>query len=508
METLELADIQGIVARGYGNLRAASYLLLEIAEAPAAAAWLGRLAEGLTSGQARPEERALNVAFTPSGLRKLGLGAALSEFSNEFVSGMTASYRARRLGDVGENAPERWRWGGPTTPTIDGLLMLFAADRAGLAALYAELSGQLGGGVREIGRLETSDLDEVEHFGFRDGISQPIVEGLGRSGSSEQAVRAGEFVLGYRNEYGRYTGRPKLDRSADPGGLLPPDPEGSDRADFGRNGSYLVFRQLVQDVRGFWRFVDEATRRPDGGHDPPARMRLAAKMVGRWPSGASLVVAPESDDPALAEANDFGYHQADEHGRRCPIGAHVRRANPRDSLDPSPGTAKSYAINRRHRLLRRGREYGPPLAAAELFGPAEGRAGAPAGGALMRAGYERDAARSMRAAATAEAAQAGPAAEVEPERGLHFICLNGNLARQFEFVQSTWLYNPKFGGLYEERDPIVAARAGASSFTVPAEPVRQRVRGLPQFVTVRGGGYFFLPGIRAVRYLASSSRGR
>jgi Dyp-type peroxidase family len=506
MEKLDLADIQGIVARGYGNLRAASYVLLEITDPPSAGAWLGALSAGLTTAEARPETRALNLAFTPTGLGKLGLGAARDAFSGEFTGGMAAPHRRRLLGDVDENAPERWRWGGPTTPAVDGLLMLYAADRAGLTALYAELAGQLaGGGVREVLRLETSDLDDVEHFGFRDGISQPLVEGLSRTGPPEQTVKAGEFVLGYRNEYGRYASRPTLDRAADPNGLLPEDPEGSGRADLGRNGTYLVFRQLVQDVRGFWRFVDGATRRPDGGTDPAARLRLAAKLVGRWPSGAPLALAPERDDPALADANDFAYHLADEHGQHCPIGAHVRRTNPRDSLDPRPGTSKSWAINKRHRLLRRGREYGPALAAADLWAAAEGRAGAPAAGAIVRAGYERDASRTMRAAATAEAAQApAPSGEPDPERGLHFICLNASLARQFEFVQSTWVHNPKFGGLYDDRDPLVAARVGAStSFTIPGQPVRERVGGLPQFVTLRGGGYFFLPGIRAVRYLAS-----
>ena len=88
-------------------------------------------------------------------------------------------------------------------------------------------------------------------------------------------------------------------------------------------------------------------------------------MVGRWPGGAPLALAPDADDPALAEANDFAYHQDDRDGARCPIGAHIRRANPRDSLDPRPGTAKSWAINRRHRILRRGREYGQ----AELLTP-------------------------------------------------------------------------------------------------------------------------------------------
>jgi Dyp-type peroxidase family len=511
METLDLADIQGIVARGYGNLRAASYALLEITQPLAAAAWFGALSAGLTTAEARPAARALNLAFTATGLSKLGLAEAVGHFSAEFTSGMAAPHRRRQLGDVGENAPEKWRWGGPSTASVDALLMLYAADRAGLAALNDELGRQLaGGGVREVLRLETSDLDEVEHFGFRDGISQPIVEGLSRTGPPEQTVRAGEFVLGYRNEYGRYTGRPTLERAADPGGLLPADPQGSGRADFGRNGSYLVFRQLVQDVPGFWRFVDETTRRPDGGHDPAARLRLAAKMVGRWPSGAPLALAPDGDDPALADANDFGYHETDEHGLHCPVGAHIRRTNPRDSLDPAPGTAKSYALNRRHRLLRRGREYGPPLAAEELWrGEDERRAGASATGAIMRAGYERDAARTRRAAATAEAAQAAPPAETGPERGLHFICLNASLARQFEFVQSTWVQSPKFGGLYDDRDPLVASRVGGpTTFSMPGQPIRARVSGLPQFVTVRGGGYFFLPGIRAVRYLGSLSAGR
>src|SRR5262249_17319017 len=269
METLDLPDIQGILARGYGNLTVADYLLVEITQPVAAAAGLGTLAGSLTTAEARPRTRALNLAFTASGLRKLGLGETLGQFSGEFAAGMASPHRARMLGDLGENAPERWRWGGPSTTSVDALLMLFAADRAGLAALYAELTGRfLGAGVREILRLETSDLDEVEHFGFRDGVSQPFIEGLSRTGRPEQTVSAGEFVLGYRNEYGRYTDRPKLDRAANPGGLLPDDPEGTGRADLGRNGSYLVFRQLAQDVRGFWRFVDEATRRPDGAARP------------------------------------------------------------------------------------------------------------------------------------------------------------------------------------------------------------------------------------------------
>ena len=449
MERLELADVQGLVARGYGNLRAARYALLEIVRPAAAGAWLGALWPELTSAEARPQARALNLAFTPSGLSKLGLGAALEQFSNEFASGMVTPHRRRLLGDVEQNAPELWRWGGPANRPVDALLMLFAADRDELARLYGELSRQLdGAGVRELLLLETSDLDDTEQFGFRDGVSQPIVEGFSKTGPPEQTVKAGEFLLGYLNEYGRRALRPMLDRSADPAGLLPVD-RASGRADFGRNGSYLVFRQLEQDVRGFWRFVDEATRRPDGSSDVAARLWLASKMVGRWPSGAPLALAPEQDDPALADANDFGYHQADPYGLRCPIGAHVRRANPRDSLDPEPGSEKSYAINKRHRILRRGREYGPSLAPAELWGAPPAGAGTTPGPAV--ATRERRAAQARRALANAEAAQAARPA---------------------------------------------LAEAG--------EPER----GLPQFVTVRGGGYFFLPGLRAIRYLAATSAGR
>ncbi len=386
----------------------------------------------MTRASERPTERAVNVAFTSSGLERLGLPAEeLTAFSNEFVAGMTTPHRTRVLGDVGENAPERWDWGGPAAP-IDAVLLLYAKDAAGLAALE-----QVPAGFSLVARLGTADLDGFEPFGFRDGISQPLVEGLGKVGPAEQTVRAGEFLLGYENEYGLTIDQPLL-----------------------RNGSYLVLRQLRQDVAGFWQFADSATRREDGGSDPDARLRLAARMVGRWPSGAPLVLAPEADDPNLAEANDFGYQEHDRRGARCPVGSHIRRSNPRDSLDPSPGTARSLEINRRHRILRRGREYGPPLPLEQAL-----------------------------------------AADDGAERGLHFICLNANIARQFEFVQQTWLNNPKFGELYDDADPFFAPGA----FTIPTDSVRERVTDVPRFVFVKGGAYFFLPGLAALRYLAGNS---
>ena len=465
-EALELADIQGLLVRGYGNLPAATFVLLGIGDSAAARGWLGRLAERVTSGQQRPDDEALHLALSPSGLSRLGLpDEALSQFSHEFVTGMTTPHRQRILGDVGPDAPEGWAWSGLGQRSVDLVLLVYAVDENRLAARLAALEVEwAGAGLTEVRRLETAPLDPTEHFGFRDGISQPLVEGLPRAGSPLHTVKAGEFVLGYPNEHGQLTDRPMLPGESDRANLLPTADGG--RRDLGRNGTYLVFRQLRQDVRGFWRYVDEQTRRADGSSDPAARAWLASRMVGRWPGGAPLATAPLHDDPRLAEWNEFGYGLTDPSGQSCPLGAHVRRANPRDSLDPEPGTDRSVEINRRHRILRRGRKYGPPVPPESLFEPE-------------------------------------PAIDDE-DRGLHFIGLCANLQRQFEFIQHTWVNNPKFEALYDDVDPVVGSRRpGANSFTIQASPVRRRLLDLPRFVTVRGGGYFFLPGIRALRYLAA-----
>jgi len=464
--TLDLHDIQGLFARGYGSLKAAAFLLLGVEDSDAARNWLRAVTPAITRADTRPAERAVNLAFTSSGLERLGLGPeTLAMFSNEFVTGMTTSHRTRILGDLDDKAPSRWKWGGPSSPRIDAALLLYAPDGAGLRALEGEQTRILElSGLSVLQRLGTSDLDGFEPFGFRDGVSQPFVEGLSKAGPRETTVRAGEFLLGYLNEYGLYTDRPLLDPSADLDDGLPRDAAGSGRADLGRNGSYLVFRQLRQDVGGFWRFVDAATQRTDGSSDPNARMRLAAKMVGRWPSGAPLTLAPDADDHRLADANDFAYHDHDRRGTRCPIGSHIRRSNPRDSLDPRPGSERSFEINRRHRILRRGREYGPPLSIDQAL-----------------AGDDSD------------------------DRGLHFICLNANIARQFEFIQHTWLNNPKFDGLYDDADPLVSpSTPHGGTFTIPTDGVRKRVADVPRFVSVKGGAYFFLPGLAALGYLAGS----
>ena len=460
---LDLEDVQGLVLRGYGKLRAARYLLLRIGDQAAARGWLRDLAGRVTTARESPDGAAVNVALTAAGLAALGLPAsALAGFSPEFAEGMASPHRSRILGDVGESAPQRWAWGAPGAAPVHVLLLLFATDDVALEALHDGLrSGVETGGLRVVAVLDTVDLGDREHFGFHDGISQPVIVGSGQTETAMNTIQPGEFVLGYVNEHGQVTERPTLEPEDDPERLLPRDQ--SQRPDLGGNGTYLVMRQLRQDVRGFWRWADEASRAPDGSPDPEAMTRLAAKMVGRWPGGAPLVLAPDHDDRELATANDFAYQGPDADGLRCPVGAHARRAHPRDSLDPKPGTEQSIAVGKRHRLIRRGREYGPAPAPGTLF----------------------------------------DAVDDEVDRGLHFICLCANIARQFEFVQATWLTSPKFDGLHEDDDPLIGARGrGAGTFRVQGRPVRRRHRDMPRFVTVRGGGYFFLPGLRALRYLS------
>jgi Dyp-type peroxidase family len=453
-EQLELDDIQGLLARGYRTLPHAAFLLLRIEDVPAARATLRRWAQLVTPASRRPDAAAVHAALTGTGMAALSPGGVLpAGLAEAFSDGMTSPYRSRLLGDSGPDDPAGWAWGGPGTDRVDAALLVYARDTGTLADTIAALPAA---GLRHVGRLDTVELADREHFGFRDGLSQPTLDGLAGATAGEPTVRAGEFVLGYRNEYGLLAERPLLDPRLDPGRVLPPDANGSGAADLGRNGSYLVFRQLRQDVPAFRDHVAAATRKPDGSPDPGAAELLAARLVGRWPGGAPLVLSPDRDDPELADANDFGYHHADPRGLRCPIGAHVRRTNPRDALEPGPGTESSRAVNRRHRLLRRGRGY-----------------------------------------------------DTGSEVGLHFLCLNADPTRQYEFVQHSWVDDPSFNGLVDAVDPLVGPRGPeGTTFVEAADPVRRRHRGLPRFVQVRGGAYFFLPGIRALRYLAGDPSGR
>jgi Dyp-type peroxidase family len=472
---LQLDDIQGVILHGYGALDNACFLVLAIDDGRRARNWLGQLE--LRDSQARPEasDTCTNVAFTASGLAKLGLPQEhLDMLAGEFREGMTGSdHRRRILGDDGDSDPAGWCWGG-SGDDPDVLLMLYGRDDAAVREL--ERRHDLGAaGLRLVERLDSLTLPgRKEHFGFRDGISQPQIEGYDDDGDQPgNTVAAGEFVLGYENAYGQYTNRPLLKPSADPQNLLPTAADDPTLHDFGKDGSYLVFRQLRQDVRGFWSCMADKARGMRNGDPVQSGIALAAKMVGRWPGGAPLVKAPTADDPALMDDNDFSYvRSGDGEGLKCPIGSHLRRSNPRDSLDPFPGSDRSIDVGKRHRIIRRGRAYGPPVAPS--MDP----------GDILTTPDD------------------------DVDRGLHFICFNTHLGRQFEFIQHTWVNSPKFDGGYAEDDPITGNRGGefgipGGTFTMQQEPVRKRISGLPRFVTTVGGAYFFMPGIRAARYLAS-----
>jgi len=477
---IDRGNVQGLLARGYRKLRHARFTVFTIPCPAAGHAVLSWLLPQVTTAAAGTADGALHVAFSAAGLRRLGLpDGVIAGFPAEFAEGMTGQDRSRFLGDVESSSPLLWDWGAPQGPPADGLVLLYAATPHILADRQAELDARLAAaGIRKVTVLDTRELGDTEPFGFHDGISQPAIQGLTGAGPGARALPAGEFVLGYPNAYGQFTDRPLLPAAADPGRLLPSDPAGSGSADLGRDGCYLVLRQLEQDVGAFWEYVAEATRRPDGSCDPLARTALAAKMVGRWPSGAPLVKAPRADDARLRDANDFGYYHTDPDGLACPLGAHIRRMNPRDSLDPAPGTEQSVAVSDRHRLMRRGRAYGP----AATVPPADGE--------------------------HAIRQPPGDSSAAHGGTGLHFICLVASLARQFEFVQHTWLNNPNFNGLYDDTDPLAGSRQPrGATFTVPGRPVRRRYRGLPQFVRTRGGAYFFLPSLSALRYLEQLSAG-
>lgn len=488
---VELDDIQGLLRFGYKRHTEAAFLLLRVRDREAARSWLA--AVRLTTAVAVDPLPAtvLQLALTSPGLRALGVPATIVDaFSSEFVSGMGSdASRARRLGDVGTNDPACWRWG--TGERVPHLLLLLYALPGRLSAWQQQVEAECATGFERLACLATADIQGREPFGFVDGISQPQLDWT-RERPARDAQQAcydnrsclGEYLLGYPNEYGGYTDRPLL-RPIDAPSLARAE-DAPEQADLGRNGSYLVLRQLRTDVAAFWQFVDRRA-----GGDAVRRESLAAAMVGRTRGGEPVVVSPADRpeaDVAQPDLNAFDY-RADPRGLRCPLGAHVRRSNPRNAdlppgapswlswlkrtlgLDAQALAQDLVAPTRFHRLLRRGRKYGAALTIEQALQVAPGSV----------------------------------------DVGLHFICLGANVARQFEFVQSAWLASTHFDGLHHESDPLVGTRTcmpdgtPTDAFSMPqASGADQRMNGLPQFVNVLGGAYFFLPGIRALRYLATA----
>jgi len=508
---LDLPDIQGIVFTGYGHMPHSRFLFLEIQDRKAAQPWLTLLLPCIVSGKRREKgapkpHTSAHIAVSAPGLLKFGLNQeALDTFPREFTEGMAFGQRPRVLGDTGTSDPTQWEFGGvakidpkqpegsgPKQPEIHILLALYASSEAHLEALKQEAWYPNGSnhGLGVITQQDSFRRCDNEPFGFRDGIGQPTLEGSPVPVTPGQAVlKPGEFLLGYTNGYDNPSPVPTIAPALDPNGLLPADTIQTSRKAFGLNGSFLVFRKLKQDVEGFWKFFEQKTLNPDGTPNPEQKIYLASKCVGRWPSGAPLTLAPEKDNPALAGNNpridDFLFAAADVSGFACPIGSHIRRVNPRDALEPN-SSAKALIISNRHRIIRRGRPYETPLLPDANCPPT-----AP------------DAPPAVHDPATAAEAHAEAKGHPEPtEQGLYFIAINADIQRQFEFIQQTWANNEKFNGLYDNKDPIIGDNDGTGVMVLQQSPVRTKVHDIPRFVEMRGGGYFFLPGLRALRVLA------
>jgi Dyp-type peroxidase family len=480
---LELDDIQGNILTGYGNTFAhGTYWFIKFRGSPEQnRRFLRLLADRVTSaapwtGNAKPLST-LNVAITMKGLDKLGVPKPIQDgFPEDFRGGMTAV--AERLGDVGDSRPDAWE---PDLCDPELLVTVFARDSNVLEhqneSLRDCIASESVEGPEEplVATLLSearlaADADQFrgrEHFGFADGFSQPAIRGALRGpprigmGTPMrlrrwQLVAPGEFVLGYPGEDGLLQRRP-------PGPL-------------GNNGSYMVVRKLAQNVKAFYRYLADAARSspgmpPEGDpgfkYEVEARSReIAGKIVGRWPDGRSLVMSGDPlgvglvDEMRPQRINNFGYDREDRNGAKCPLGAHVRRANPRDSM------GFRGQLTRRHRIIRRSMPYGEPYK-----GPLDGT-DAPA---------DED--------------------NADAPRGLMFICFQASIKRQFELVQAQWLGDGDSFWLGPDQDLLTLGR---DRMMLQGAPPRFIPPPEHPFVKTLGGDYFFMPGLAALRALGSA----
>ncbi len=449
---LDLKDIQGNILLGYG-LPFSKYLFFEITDGLAARKSLAELIREVTNSEWWRDEKleeTFNVAFSFSGLRKLDLPAeSLAGFPVEFQQGMLQ--RSTMLNNVRKNSPENWEafW---RNDEVDLWMSINAISAECRARKYERITQVLrgNGGLKLLQEQDGNALvidgatTTKEHFGYTDGIGNPDIEGTGippRPGRGEpqpagkwKPVRTGEFLLGYLDEGGAVASAPEPHMLA-------------------RNGSFLVYLKLHQNVAAFREYLDKAGRAYPGGKD-----LLKAKLVGRWDDGTPLELCPFHKDPALAQDpmrnNDFGYED-DPEGTRVPMGAHIRRMNPRD------GFGFEGHLARRHRIARRGLPYGDWVP------------------------YEQE-------------------ADDTKERGINFMVVNASIRRQFEFIWKQWVNYGNDFGLGNDRDPLIGNHTGHGSMVVPGDPDCPEkqpayvLADIPQFVELRGGGYFFIPSLTAL----------
>ncbi|MGH3901969.1 MAG: Dyp-type peroxidase [Pseudonocardiaceae bacterium] len=443
MVAVELADVQGLILRGY-TMPVGRYIGLRIRDEPQAArTFLGKLAgndpamSAVTTAQpwAVKPECCVNLGITFPGLAALGVPqTSLDSFPVDYAEG--AARRAASVGDVGTSSPEHWLpW--LADPKLHLLVSLYAESPTALETATGQLHQAWSDGCVELGRHDGAALpSNVAHFGYQDGFSQPTIEGVPLAGLPDHLPRApvGEFLLGYPSQHVRFS-------------YPVPAP-----AELGTNGSFAAFRVIEQDVDGFAEFLSQQAAATGMSEE-----LIAAKLCGRWRNGTPLVLSPDTDtpDPPIPHEalNDFDY-DGDKRGYRCPIGSHIRRMYPRGQRIAGNG-------GHLHRIVRRGIPYGPPYDPAH---PRDGQA-----------------------------------------RGMLGMFIEVSLCDQFEFLMSQWANDGTFtAGLGRTKDPVIGAHVdGPGSFSIPRPEGPVVLAGLARFVTTRGGAYCFLPSITAIRYLSN-----
>jgi Dyp-type peroxidase family len=426
--TVELDDIQATVLRDRPEPYYGTHIMLHVEDAGAGRRFLRELTPHVDSAadwwQAR--EPWVAVALTYSGLAALGVpDDSLCSFPEAFRVGMAA--RAPELRDDGANAPKHWEPQFGSGAIHIGVSIFSDSQQTWRQTM--DTARRCYDGHRGLTVLMTQDFGarpgDLNPLGYRDSIGQPAIEGSGVEPLPGQgpAIKAGEFLLGYPGEAGLPLPAPRPDVLA-------------------RNGTFVGLRKYQSRVGAFNRFLQANASTDD------ERELLAAKLVGRWRSGAPLTLSPDGDDPALGgdprRNNDFTY-AADPDGRQVPLGSHMRRMNPRDT------TMTVLADVNIHRIIRRSTAFGAPYDPHALS-----------------------------------------AQDDETPRGLYFTFFSAKAMATMEFLQQEWINNGNFIGLGQERDPNVGLQQDGATFTIPHRPVRRRLHGIETFNVLRGGEYFFL----------------
>jgi len=487
-----LANIQGNVFGGFNKPHQA-LLYLKFSDPASGKAFVGAMADLVTTSQTvfdwkktyedmfpkdlvtgrRPDPAGelevgwTNLVLSATGLAAIGAAGA-EDLAVEFREGMAAA--KERIGDDDESDPSRWIAPFGTSAAELHAMAIVGADSEALRDKHlAEVRTVMSEHqVAELGVQLGDILPEPEagheHFGFKDGISQPRVAGVEAPEGSEEQVGADQFAL--------------LDPSSPPpppppGGYPEPAPAPTATIPpWAREGSYLVYRRLRQNVAGFQAFVTE-----HAGALGITPEELGALFVGRYKSGAPVELThkeaeadpqgvPKDEEARVDDAvvNDFDYDPQDEDGHLVPQAAHIRKVYPRNQKDPGEEEAQ------RHRILRRGIPYGKPLEAGEA---AYGGGG-------------------------------GTPADDGHDRGLLFLCYQASIADQFEFIQRSWANTATFPAVDDGgeagRDAIISQDSAEPKFRVPA---KDTTLTLARWVFTTGGEYFFSPSVEGLRELGS-----